>query len=425
MSTRAALPERRRSRLRKVLGILLFVAIVAAGVTAFQLLRGRGAGPATAETTEAAADSAEAEPAGDGKAKAKDGEKDDDALDERVPVEVAAVERSDVPAYFSGTASLVADNSARILARTNGQIIALHVEEGDIVEKNDVLLELDGGEQKIALEERNADLITLKHELERQQALFDQNLGSESDLLATKARYEAAEARRRAAELSVAFTQVRAPFSGVVTQRLVDLGEHVQPGTEVFHLADTKPLLGSIYMPERQVGTVSVGQPVEIRSDAVPDEPFHGRIRRIAPIVDSRTGTVKVTIELDDGEGGPLVPGSFVRVLVETDRHDDTLTIPQRAVIEQGGESFAFRIDGEHKAHRVRIETGYGFGDDVEVLSGLAEGDRIVTAGHGALRNDTEVRIIGEPDPRAQDGDASGEGSDGAGEEMAQSGQGS
>jgi membrane fusion protein (multidrug efflux system) len=133
---------------------------------------------------------------------------------------------------------------------------------------------------------------------------------------------------------------------------------------------------------------------------------------------------VKVTVELDGGETGPLVPGSFVRVLVETDRHEDTITIPQRAVVEQGGESFAFRVDEERNAHRVRIETGYSFDDQVEVLSGLAEGDRIVTAGHGALKNDAEVRIIGEPDPRAKDA-ASKEPKNGDGtEELVQSGQG-
>ena len=304
----------------------------------------------------------------------------------------------------------------------------LAVEEGDVVTKGQLLVELDGGEQKILLEERKADLITLKHELDRQQALFDKNLGSESELLGTKARFEAAEARRRAAELSVGFTQVRAPFAGVVTLRSVDLGEHVSTGTELFQLADATPLLGSIFMPERQVNRVAVGQAVEVRSDAAPERTFMGHIQRVAPVVDSRTGTVKVTVELDGEENAPLVPGSFVRVLVETDRHENALTIPERALVLQGGETFAYRLDDEFVAHRVRIETGYSFDDAVEVLSGLEAGDRIVTAGQGALKDESEVRIIGEPDPREAEDDDTDDASahdGGSGEEMAQSGQGS
>lgn len=427
MSSNAIRGEKRRTFLRRLSGILVVVAIAAAGFVTFQILRSGSAGPATAETTEVDADStATDEDVAD--AKKDEGKDDDEERDERVPVEIAPAQLRDVPSYFSGTASLTADNAARILARTDGQIVALHVEEGDVVKKGDVLVELDGGEQKIALEERKADLITLEHELERQRAMFEKNLGSESDYLGTKARYEAAEARRRAAELRVGFTNVRAPFAGVVTMRAVDLGEHVTAGTEICHLADMSPLLGSIFMPENQVNRVSIGQPVEVRSDAAPSHTFTAHIQRVAPIVDSRTGTVKVTVELEGDDNRPLVPGSFVRVLIETDRHEDTLTIPKRAVVEQGGESFAFRIDEEYKAHRVRVETGYSFDDDIEVLSGLSAGDRIVTAGHGALRNDVEVRVIGEPDPRAEKKDEkpdASQDSDDGDEDMAQGRQGS
>jgi len=403
---------RRRSRVPVIL--LIVVLVVTAALAGTYLVR-RSAGPATAQSTDAPSDSTNTDAVSDSalaqRGSSDDDDNDDEDADKPIPVEVVNVLRQDVPAFFTGTATLEAENSAQILAQTAGQVLHLHVEEGDWVEKGDLLLEIDGRQETIILEERRADLLTLKHEVERQQALFDRSLSSESELIAAKANYEAAEARRRAAELGLTFTEVHAPFHGVVTGRMVGVGDHLTLGQEIFHLANTDPLLARIYMPEREVNRIRVGQEVRISSDANPDHSFAGLVSRIAPMVDRRTGTVKVTVELGSGDRVGLLPGSFVRVFVETDRHPNALIIPERAIMEQGGETFVYRIEEGDGVQRIRVETGYVYDDQIEILTGLSENDRIVTAGQASLRSDSTVRIIGDekPDEQNEDDEAQGD----------------
>jgi len=190
---------------------------------------------------------------------------------------------------------------------------------------------------------------------------------------------------------------VRSPFDGVVTQRFIGLGQPVAPGAPLFRVADFNPLLVRVFMPERVVQKISVDQRVRIEADAKPDIEYSGRVARIAPVVDRRTGTIKVTLELDKNDEGTLMPGSFVRVFIETDRHAEALVVPGRAVVEEGGESFVYRAESD-SVRRVRVEAGYVHGDLTEILTGLEEGERVVTAGQGSLKDGTKVRIINAED---------------------------
>lgn len=385
-------PVRRRRRLLPALALL--IVIIGGGAFVVIQLLDRGTPPAVADSDTGAVSDSTATDESDS-TKKEDGEEGDEEKPDPVPVEVASVERRDVPSFFSGTATLEAENEARILARAAGQIVRLPVEEGQRVREGELLLELDGDEQAINLEERKADLLQLEHDMQQKKTLFERDLGSESEYINTKAQYEAAVARRRAAELAYEFTKVEAPFSGIVTQRLVGIGEHTAVGQELFHLADPDPLRAQVYMPEREVGRIHVGQEVEIRSDTGPGATYHGSVSLIAPIVDRRTGTVKVTVALTANDGR-LRPGSFVRVFIETDRHPNALIVSERAIVEQGGEAFVFVVDEENKVRRTRVETGYAYEDDVEILTGLDEGTRVVTAGQGSLKDDLEVRVIGD-----------------------------
>lgn len=391
--------QRRRRFHPALLVLLLLIVLGVAGVFLVQ----RGSGPAVAETndgqaadtdsTEMVADASQTEDA-DGEKKDDENDEDGDEEDEAVAVEVATVLREDVPAYFTGTAALEADKEATLLAEVSGRITALHVEEGDRVTRGQVLLEIDDRSQRATLEERIADLANLEAEVRQKESLFEKGLGSESDVITARSSYESALARKRAAELNVSLTEVVAPFDAVVTRRLLDVGDHAPSGSEILTLADATPLLARIYMPERQVTRIAVGQPVEVRSDAEPGVVHTGRVSLIAPVVDRRTGTVKVTVELDPREGRRVRPGSFVKARVEVDRHPDTLTIPEKAVLEQGGEVFVFAVDGEENVRKVRVETGYVHDDRIEVLSGLHENDRVVTAGKSSLKADSTIRII-------------------------------
>jgi membrane fusion protein (multidrug efflux system) len=136
---------------------------------------------------------------------------------------------------------------------------------------------------------------------------------------------------------------------------------------------------------------IKPGQEVVISPSTHPDQEMRGEVLRISPVVDIRTGTVKVTCQIPgDSE---LRPGSFVRVRVQTDLHPNVLVIPKRALIPEGGENYVYMAVAD-SVIKTSIETGYSNGRYVEILEGLDLGDRVVTVGTGSLKMGTKIKAI-------------------------------
>ena len=335
----------------------------------------------------------------------KDEDEDADEV-EPVPVELARVEARDMPTYLGTTATLEPEKQADVLAKVGDEIRQILVEEGEHVKEGAVLAVLDGAAQGVMLEEAEARLRALQLDLDRIDKLHDQQLASDKDLHNARSRQEEAQAQRNAAKLQLDYTNIIAPFSGQIAERFVDPGQNVSIGTRLFAIVDRDPLMVKIYLPEKGAGKVEPGQDVVISPDTDPDLKVRGRVLRIAPIVDPRTGTVKVTCEIQ-GSQSALNPGSFVRVSIQIDLHHDALCIPKRALVPEGGETFVYRAVAD-SALKVPVKTGYANGDLVEVIEGLAAGQRVVSVGQGALRSGTKIREVG-PD-RASLGDSASDG---------------
>jgi membrane fusion protein (multidrug efflux system) len=173
---------------------------------------------------------------------------------------------------------------------------------------------------------------------------------------------------------------------------MVNAGQNVAIGTHLVSIADLDPLLARVHMPEKEVERIRINQEVRIVPDARPTDAYAGRVSLIAPAVDLRTGTVKVTVALE-GKPDRLRPGAFVRAQITTDTHAGALVIPKRALVSEGGETFVFRAVADSVV-RVRIETGYSDDHMAEVIVGLGDGDRVVTVGQGAIRHGTKVREL-------------------------------
>ena len=281
-------------------------------------------------------------------------------------------------------------------------MVELAVEEGDVVRKGQLLCRLDDGEQKVALDEAKINRDQRETDFERIESMYTQNIISETEYLESKYQYELAVNAYAAASVRYDYTRIVAPFDGVVTQRLVDEGEHVSIGSRLFVVADTDPLRLSMYLPEGEIKTIRSGQVVYIVPDANPDVQFTGKIVRLAPEVDQRTGTVKVTAETRGGG----IPGSFVRVRIVTDTRPSTLTIPRRGVVADAGERFVFITEAD-TVRKVEVMVGYEDEEYAEIVEGLQEGDSVVVAGSGGVRTGTKIKIVGRPDEEADASDAS------------------
>ena len=148
----------------------------------------------------------------------------------------------------------------------------------------------------------------------------------------------------RTAKLQLAYTRVKAPVSGVIAERSVKIGNLIQANQSLFRIVGMDPLQAVLNVPERQLGILKSGQPVQLEADALPGKKFAGDILRIAPVVDPASGTFRVTCEFHD-KSGLLRPGMFGRIDIVYDHRDDALTIPRSALIQEDGETAVFVVD--------------------------------------------------------------------------------
>lgn len=311
-----------------------------------------------------------------------------------VPVEAAEVSLSSIAAFYSGTANLEADERATIVSQTTGVVLEVLAEEGDFVESGQVLARLESERYRLEVQRTEAELQRLRADFERKQELFARDLISAESFELARANLVAQEAAHQMARLDLRYTDVRAPFSGYVSERLVRVGNLVSNLDPVFRITSFNPLLAVMHVPERQLSVLRKGLPVSISVDAWPGAQFEGEVTRISPVVDPATGTFRVTAEIADA-GNKLKPGLFARVQILYDVHERVAVIPRSAVISEDDQSHVFVITEDGVAARRDIELGYEKDGMVEITQGVEPGEKVVTAGKGSLTNGTLVEVIG------------------------------
>lgn len=316
-------------------------------------------------------------------------------MQQAVPVEVSTPFRSDLASYVFGNANIEALREVEVVARVNGLLERLSVEEGDQVKSGQVLAELDKREFTIAQAEARARLENAKSVYERNLRMLEQQLTSQELVDRAKYDFESAQAQLDRARLNLEYATITAPISGVLTQRLVERGGLIRTNTVLFHMADTETLLVRLFVPEKELGRVNLGDKARIETAIFPGENFTGEVEMISPVVDPATGTVKVTVRVTQGRER-LKPGMFcsVYILIETLR--DALVISRKALIPETESPEVFVVDDSSRAHRRRLTLGISQGDTVEVVRGVAEKERIVMIGQEGLNENTPVRVVSE-----------------------------
>jgi membrane fusion protein (multidrug efflux system) len=309
-----------------------------------------------------------------------------------VPVEVAEVTTGAITSYISATANLVAEDQVKVLSEAEGRVERLLVEEGDMVSKGQVLAVLVQDEAKITLSKVELKASNAKAALDRAEGTRDQGLISAEAYDKLQMEYDIARQEVAEAEWLLAKTVIRAPFSACVTERFITQGQHLRPGDELFTVADYDPLVARIYLPESDVIELEEGREVRIALAANAELTFAGRIRQIAPVVDTATGTVKVTVEAVKPPTG-VRPGAFVSIGIVREQHPTALLLPRESVIRELRAAHVF-ISEDGTAVKKAVELGLEEGDLVEVISGVAAGDNVVVAGQGALDDGQKIKTL-------------------------------
>jgi membrane fusion protein (multidrug efflux system) len=313
---------------------------------------------------------------------------------EAVPVEVAQASRRAVAASYTGTAPLEPRAEAQVIAKVSGVALQVLVEEGQYVKAGQVLVRLDSARSALVAAQSAAQLRKLEANYARSRQMAEQNLISANDNDQLRYDLENARAANKAANLELQYANVTAPISGVIASRSIKAGNFVQINTPIMRIVDVSRLEAVLNVPERELATLKAGLPVQLAVDALPGKAFTGTVDRVAPVVDSGSGTFRVVCAFADGEA--LRPGMFGRIKIDYDQRADALVVPRAALLEDEADPAVFVVRNK-KSARVPVKLGYLDGEWAEVRSGIKQGEQVVIAGKSALRDGTEVQVIGQP----------------------------
>jgi membrane fusion protein (multidrug efflux system) len=292
-----------------------------------------------------------------------------------------------------------ANESVLVTAKVTETVVRVNFEDGDLVEAGDVLVDLSGRAEVAGLEEAAAAYREAQKQYLRLQQLTAQKLIPASQLDAQRGTLEATRARLDATRARLSDRVITAPFAGVLGFRQVSPGTLVTPGTTIASLDDIAVIKLDFAVPESFLAALAVGQTVSARSAAWPDREFTGTVRTIDSRVDPVTRAVTLRAEIPNPER-ELRPGMLLTLRVFQPERQ-ALVIPEISVIQVAQDAHVFRVKADDTVEQVDVTLGQRRGGEVEVVQGLAAGDRIVVDGTVKLRNGARVVEAAAPEPAA------------------------
>ncbi len=321
-----------------------------------------------------------------------------------VVVETAFTRRGTVTETVTAVGSTRAASSVQIVPSASGLVTRIAFETGQRVQAGAVLIELDSASEQAAVREAESELANLRAQMTRAESLRARNLLSAADLDELRARLGMAEARLAAARSQWQKRIIRAPFSGVVGLRNINLGAYVESGAVLTTLDDRETLELEFRIPERYFNAVKTGQTVTAASIAFPGRIFNGAVREVDTRIEPTTRAFRVRAELPNPDA--LLPdGLFMAVqLIVAERHDAVL-VPEEAVITEGGRSYVYVV-AAGAVTQTTITLGQRRAATVEASAGLGPDVEVVTKGQQSLRDKAPIRAAGQRPPNPGSGDA-------------------
>lgn len=317
-------------------------------------------------------------------------------------VEVAKVKTMPLQDDAQAVGSLKSRQSVVLRPEVAGRVAELAFADGARVRKGQLLLRLDDTLQKAELSQAEAQLSIARANLKRNQELVAENFVAQRVLDESRASLQVAEAQVALAQARLGRMRIVAPFDGTVGIRTVNLGDYVKDGADLVNLEDTSTLYVDFRMPERYQGQLAVGQAVKVQIDALPGRDFTAKVQALDPLVDANGRSVLVRAAMVPAAGATLRPGMFARVTTVFSVNDAALVVPEEAIVPQGNRQLVFKLasEGEGEAaktvvRRTEVQLGARRGSQVQIVSGLSEGDTVVVAGQQRLQRDgMAVRVV-------------------------------
>ncbi len=306
------------------------------------------------------------------------------------PVKIHALEEK---IFLVG--SLASIEEVDLVSEIDARVTEINFDEGQPVQEGQVLVRLDDRKLVAAVAEARSRYDLARTDLDRNASLLERESISQQDFDRAEAEADSAKAQLDLVQDQLEDATIKAPFDGVMTERMISLGQYLTRGQILASLVQVNPLEVQFNVPERYIGELQSGQQIEISIEAWPDESFTGKVVFISPRVDrdSRTILVKALIDNPDGR---LKPGMFGQLNLVFRTKEDALVIPEAAISYTGDQAMVVVMNDEKRAEFRTVQVGLRMAGEAEILDGLSEGERVVVEGYQKMGPNSLIRISGE-----------------------------
>ncbi|HNN32825.1 MAG TPA: efflux RND transporter periplasmic adaptor subunit [Ottowia sp.] len=314
--------------------------------------------------------------------------------------------------------SLRSRQGTMVRAEVGGRVTQINFRDGQQIRRGQLLVQLDDRLQRAQVQQAQAELSIAQANHKRNSELVAQGFISQRGVDESAAAVQVALAKAELARATAARLRVLAPFDGVAGLRNISVGDYLKEGSDIVNLEDMSAMYVDFRLPERLQARVRPGQQARVQVEALPDRAFAAVVQAVDPQIDANGRSLNVRGCIDN-RLLQLRPGMFARVNTRLGDDRQALMIPEEAVVSQGGRQTVVRLlrsEGADSgpgwtAQRVDVQTGTRQAGRVEIVRGLAEGERVVTAGHQRIQRDgTAVRLAEAPANGTPDGVASAPG---------------
>jgi membrane fusion protein (multidrug efflux system) len=307
---------------------------------------------------------------------------------------------------LNAVGTLTSFQGVMISAEEAGKVVEIKFESGQEVQQGDLLIKLDTSVEEAQLKALEAKAALTASNQKRMQELFKEQVSTQSELDDSESQFKQAEADANALRATIARRAIRAPFTGRVGLRRVNLGQYLSPGAAVVELQSLRPIYVDFTLAQRYIDRATVGQAVRLTIDAFPNQPFDGKITAISPQVDEATRNLKVQATFENVDE-KLRPGMFGSIAVVGAQQDKAITIPSTAINYAPYGDSVYIVESmkspEGKTYAgVRqqfVKLGPTRGDQVAVLEGIKPGEEVVTSGLFKLRPGAAVQVNNSVQP--------------------------
>lgn len=311
-----------------------------------------------------------------------------------IPVEVTTITRGNISDFILLSSNLETEIMADVFARVQGIVETIKKEEGQYVQKGDTLLTLEAKEYELAEQRARVEYEQQLSNFKRLEAMHEAKLLSDEEFERARYTMEGSKILWKEAKLNLDYTYIQSPITGRIGERLAKIGKRIQPTDKLFSVVNNSQVIAIVYVPEKHINKIDIGQKALIYSDNLQDEIFDGWIKRISPVVDPASGTFKVTVGVRN-TGDQLRPGMFVNIEIITDTHENAVLIPKIAIVYEN-EFMNVYVVRNNIAHKIRLTPGFEDNQKVESRQGIEENEKVIVVGQAGMKDQTKVKIVSE-----------------------------